>query len=659
MLRRMLPAVCLFATFALVTSANAANASRRRAPAQTPNLQFFTGGPSYYPVFFSSTDSWLGGSGNWSNSGQWSSGLPGQSSDVVINTGNDNVTWDTSANINSLTLGGSSGSSMLNENVGNGYELNIAGALTVNQSGTLNFGGSNNLGDTIIASADSSNAGHINIYDASALQINSNFTNSGGIGMLGFYPFSLATLGVGGNLINMAGGNITDSGTLTGTVQVGRDLQNSGFISVANLTVFGALTNNTGGYVEVDNGGTAASINNAGAMGLYNYFEVSGDVTNSGTMTLLYGGEGAGGGSFGIGGTLNNTSTGIITVTGYPGESMQAQTVMNAGSIQLLGFGNLTAQSVTNSGVIATTNPAPNTINVAGRFTNNHGGTLQMLGTGGDTAHISNLVNLGTVIVGNTNTLTVPVGPVSSSNSLAGFLNAGSVLIQAGGTVSAYAKYTQTAGQTTIDGHLAGINNFAGGSVYGNGGTITGNTTSNASMNFGDMPMTVGSLTFAGNFTQGANGSMIFDIAGQDNYDRMNITGQAHLNGLMTIDLLHGYVPQIGNMFEIMTFAGLTGTFSNVVGLPINGQEHFTLQYNSNNLTLDVVSGQLDGLSSLKTGSSNNEPYIQTAEAALGSQFGSDGAGSPQTTPEPGSFILLGSGLAGLVAFGRRKLNVL
>jgi hypothetical protein len=81
----------------------------------------------------SSPDNWLGGTGNWSNGADWSAGEPGSSSDVFINTGNDNVTLDTNASINSLTLGGSTGSSMLAGN----YLITIAGSLTVNQTGTL------------------------------------------------------------------------------------------------------------------------------------------------------------------------------------------------------------------------------------------------------------------------------------------------------------------------------------------------------------------------------------------------------------------------------------------------------------------------------------------------------------------------------------------
>ncbi len=109
--------------------------------------------------------------------------------------------------------------------------------------------------------------------------------------------------------------------------------------------------------------------------------------------------------------------------------------------------------------------------------------------------------------------------------------------------------------------------------------------------------MLVGQLAILGNYTQLANGSLTFDIAGPANgqYDQLNLSGNAQLNGLMTVDLLHGYVPQIGNTFDIMNFASASGTFSSVVGLPINGQEHFVLEYNPTNLTLDVEVGPNPG----------------------------------------------------------------
>jgi hypothetical protein len=108
----------------------------------------------------------------------------------------------------------------------------------------------------------------------------------------------------------------------------------------------------------------------------------------------------------------------------------------------------------------------------------------------------------------------------------------------------------------TVDGllHVSGngIADFAGGSVCGNGGTIQANTFSNAAFNMGDVPNTIGIMAITGNYTQGANGSIAFDIASLTSFDQLNVTGHASLNGTLFVDLLNGYVPQVGNMFDIM-----------------------------------------------------------------------------------------------------------
>src|ERR1035437_5363094 len=121
----------------------------------------------------SSPDGWLGGVGNWSNGAGWSTGLPGSNSDVLINTGNDTVTLDTSASINSLTLGGSSGSSILASDA-NPHTLLIAGALTINQSGNLQL-----YAGSVSSGANSTNLGNIDLENASTLQVSGNLSNSG------------------------------------------------------------------------------------------------------------------------------------------------------------------------------------------------------------------------------------------------------------------------------------------------------------------------------------------------------------------------------------------------------------------------------------------------------------------------------------------------
>ena len=113
----------------------------------------------------------------------------------------------------------------------------------------------------------------------------------------------------------------------------------------------------------------------------------------------------------------------------------------------------------------------------------------------------------------------------------------------------------------------------------------------------------------------------------------------------MTVDLLHGYVPQIGKTFDIMNFASASGTFSSVVGLPINGQEHFVLQYNPTNTTLDVESGQILGPTVTGHGAfSANDRFISSGEQAGDGDYltASDNDGPVGSTPEPGGILRSG-----------------
>jgi hypothetical protein len=97
------PAPLLLVVICAVLSVSGGFASTIQEPARR-HASFFSGGPAL--LVPSSPDNWLGGIGYWSNGADWSAGLPGSGSDVFIGTGSDNVILDTSASVNSLTLGG-------------------------------------------------------------------------------------------------------------------------------------------------------------------------------------------------------------------------------------------------------------------------------------------------------------------------------------------------------------------------------------------------------------------------------------------------------------------------------------------------------------------------------------------------------------------------
>ena len=105
-------------------------------------------------------------------------------------------------------------------------------------------------------------------------------------------------------------------------------------------------------------------------------------------------------------------------------------------------------------------------------------------------------------------------------------------------------------------------------------------------------------------------------------------------------------------MFDIMNFASGSGTFSQVLGLPINNQEHFLLEYNPTNLTLDVVQGPDTNIGDV---SSSIRASSITWVSNNGAFQGASNNGTSAPTPEPSSILLVGSGLVGIAAVLRRK----
>ncbi len=556
--------------------------------------------------------------------------------------------------------------------------LNIGGTLT-NTGAVLVGALTNSGGDMATIGGDLINSGGFSGEYETSVQITGSVTNSGMISTtaygVGGQLFGDNHFYIGGDLTNNAGATIAVSGGLDG-ISITGNLSNSGSIYSGGgdphfgsnfISVGGTFTNRTAQsslYANgtQDNVTIGLDLVNHGTVGIMNgsTLYVGGNMNNSGTFTMQYICDFCPSPQLTVTGAVTNS--GSMSILG-PGDYVSFDSLNNSGSID---FGGQTvatiSHDVTNSGQITTSGQSGggNSLTINGKLTNNPGGVLALEGSS-DMARIGTVLNAGTISVGNGAGLIVPVGTHATGNALSGFINAGTVGIAQNGLINSPLGYTQTVGKTTVDGSLSATGgrgvSFAGGSVFGNGGTVTGPMTSNASINMGDALMTVGQMAFHGNYTQGANGSLTFDIASLTQFDKLNVSGNATLNGTMNVDLLNGYTPQVGNTFDIMSFASRAGTFSTVVGLPINSQEHFVLEYNSTNLTLDVVAGQGSGLTSLSAGSSNSEPFITQLDGSGNSLLASSGTPGA-TTPEPGSILLFGSGLAGLAGWLRLKRTI-
>jgi DNA-binding beta-propeller fold protein YncE len=128
---------------------------------------------------------------------------------------------------------------------------------------------------------------------------------------------------------------------------------------------------------------------------------------------------------------------------------------------------------------------------------------------------------------------------------------------------SASSGFVQTGGETDLTHVLilgpAAIN---GGSLTGSG-IIAGDVTNNSFISPGH---SVGGISILGNYTQGAQGTLVVENGGAapNQYDRLQVVGTANLGGKLDIRDINGYTPDIADTFSPLGFRSITGAFSSV-----------------------------------------------------------------------------------------------
>src|SRR5271165_6299817 len=415
------------------------NAGRSVSSGSSGSQPSRASGGSASPLNPGTPDNWTGCYGcGWNTPGNWSGGLPNSNSDVTIYSGSDYVILDTSATINSLTLGGASGSYSYLEDSGVAQTLAIGTSLTLGQTGYLYLTG----GTTVTAGGDASNAGQIYLYNGSSLSVAGNFDNI-------YYADAVnggSVINVGGTLTNEANASFYEQG---GAASIG-SLVNNGYFYVGsgasvNLTsqpggitdvplfatynIQGSFTTNGGadsgfvnltsieGGVELGNGQTANITPNGGTLtitgyqpGYYCYssgsepygcldasngstLNINGDVNNSGGG-LAAGLHGGGGNTINIFGTLTNSGYGFVDVEG--GSTLAVSGDLNNSyylTTSYFGYGGGNAINIggnlNNSGYVYLYDGG-NTLTIAGDF--NNSGTLSTSG-GSNTIDITGALN--------------------------------------------------------------------------------------------------------------------------------------------------------------------------------------------------------------------------------------------------------------------------
>ena len=135
-------------------------------------------------------------------------------------------------------------------------------------------------------------------------------------------------------------------------------------------------------------------------------------------------------------------------------------------------------------------------------------------------------------------------------NLSGGTLSAGSIVEGNAGSGTNVAEFNWTGGTLHVDTFgLDLLNDDPGAPGTGTGTLAPGRS--------------IGTTSILGDYTQGAGATLQIEIADFDDFDFVNVTGNADLDGTLEV-ILDGYTPTIGDQFLILHATTLEGTFAGI-----------------------------------------------------------------------------------------------
>jgi len=318
---------------------------------------------------------------------------------------------------------------------------------------------------------------------------------------------------ISGNSVGYNGGGLANYGDMT---------------TLTNCTISGNSSSQNGGGVGNKSGGTTTltncnvNHNSASSNG-------GGLDNQSGTVTLIDSTvSGNSAGSNGAG--LYTGASGTTTLSN--GSTVSGNSAVNGGG-GLANFGGVTTltnctvsgNSAVNGGGGLASNGGTTTLTnstVSGNSTNGGGlttyGGASLMAAGLVTVQGPLEVESGTLTV-EKNALLTDTGPIS-------------VVIDAGGTL---------AGSGTINGNVQ------------NSGVVSPGTASST-----------GILTIHGNYTQTASGTLAIRIGGNKpgtQFDQLQVSGSVSLAGTLSVSIINGFVPAVGDHLQVLDYASHSGQF--------------------------------------------------------------------------------------------------
>jgi YVTN family beta-propeller protein/autotransporter-associated beta strand protein len=431
----------------------------------------------------------------------------------------------------------------------------------------------------------------------------------------------------GAGTLTLSGTNTYTGGTtvLAGTLQAGSAggfvgntayTVNGGTLDLNNFNLTMSSLNGAGGVVNL--GSAALTLDNSGSDNYSGIIQGTGSLTKTGAGTqILSGANTYTGGTTVLAGTLQAGSAGgfvgntAYTVNGGTLDlnnfNLTMSSLNGAGGVVHLGSAALTLDnsgSDNYSGIIqgtgSLTKIGPGTQILSGANTYTGGttvlaGTLEAGSAGGFVGSTAYTVNGGTLDLNNFN-LTM-----SSLNGAGGVVNLGSAgLTVHNSDTNIYAGIIQGTGSLTKIGAgaliLSGDNTYSGGTLLTAGTLVVNNA---QALGLGDVVVSGGVLradpqpiNVKGNYTQKAGGTLQLNVGGvaPGEYDFLNVSGHAALDGTLQPLLVNGFQPRIGDKLTVVLAAGgVSGQFANLLD-PSSSVIRFELVYLPNSVLLEFGS---------------------------------------------------------------------
>jgi len=324
-------------------------------------------------------------------------------------------------------------------------------------------------------------------------------------------------------------------------------VQNS--LSSGEITSFGGVTVNGGGTLNV------------GAAGFVQDQATAALTVQTGGSLLDAGAYSQGNGSTLVNGTL---STPLFHVTGG--------TVTTGNG----GFLNIGAGGYTQAGSTVTTIDAGGSMTSTGFVAQGGGDTIVNGTLSSALFHVTgNSVQIGSGGILDAGAGGYTQGTAGSFTSIA----AGGELLVGGG------DYSQEIGTwTVLDGALT-ADTISNSGDFSGIGTMTGSLIDLGSITPGDDGL--GSMTLDGQYDQ--TGFLYIDISGPNQANRLAITGAATLGGTLSLDLLNGFTPSLGDAYEVLSFGSRTGDFGVFSAPALPPGLAWQETYDANDLYVSVV----------------------------------------------------------------------